>query len=202
MSPGLPFPFRRRRGPRTKGQTLVEFALVFPTFIVLLFALIEFAFVLNAMLGVSFASREAALTAAEAGNNADADCAILRKIDASITAPADRSKISSVEIYLSQANGLPVQPEKKIVYVRGGSLACPLSDGTPDFLSWSYSFGAYAFNTRCNILAGCGTKTVDTIGVEINYTYAWKTPLPNLLPMSGPGYNFHIGNAMRMEPVL
>ena len=52
------------------------------------------------------------------------------------------------------------------------------------------------------MLAGCGTRTVDTIGVEISYVYDWKTPLVSLLPMSGTGYDFHMGNAMRMEPVL
>jgi TadE-like protein len=186
----------------TDGQSLVEFALVFPAFVLILFSVIEFAMVLNAMLGVNFASREAALTAAEAGNNAGADCAILRTIDKSFDAPADKRRITSIEIYLSQADGRPVQPERKIVYVRGGNLSCPLPDGTPATLPYSYSFGSYAYNTRCNVLAGCGTRTVDTIGVEINYVYDWKTPMASLLPSAGDGYTFHMGNAMRMEPVL
>ena len=40
------------------GQSLVEFALVFPIFFILLLGIIEFAFVFNAMLAVNFASRE------------------------------------------------------------------------------------------------------------------------------------------------
>lgn len=192
----------RHHRDRARGQSLAEFALVFPAFVLILFGVIEFAFVLNAMLGVNFASREAALTAAEAGSNAGADCAILRTVDGSISSPADRNRISTVEIYLSQANGLPVQPERKVVYVRGGALSCPLADGTPATVPYSFSFGSYTYNTRCSVLAGCGTKTVDTIGVEISYVYDWKTPLVSLLPMSGAGYDFHLGNAMRMEPVL
>lgn len=193
---------RRRQGPRTRGQTLVEFALILPSFLIILFAIIEFAFVLNAQLGVSFASREAALVAAESGSDAGADCAILRSIQGSITAPADRNRVVNIRIYLSQANGNPVQPVREIVYVRGGALNCPLLDGTPATLPFSYSFGSYTPATRCAVLAGCGTRTVDTIGVEIAYDYEWKTPLPRLLPMSGTGYRFNLGNAMRMEPVL
>jgi hypothetical protein len=181
---------------------LAEFALVFPAFVLILFTVIEFAFVLNAMLGVNFASRDAALTAAEAGNNAGADCAILRTVEASVGAPADKKRVTTVEIYLSQANGLPVQPEKKIVYVRSGSMPCPLPTNSNARLPYSYSFGSYDYRARCPVLAGCGTRTVDTIGVEISYVYDWKTPLVSLLPMSGAGYNFHMGNAMRMEPVL
>lgn len=202
MTPGLSYSPRHLRRRRQRGQTLVEFALVLPVFLVILFGVIEFGFVLNAQLGVSFASREAALTAAEAGSDATADCAILRSVQGTITAPADRSKVTSVRIYLSKANGTPVTPVKEIVYVRGGSLSCPLLDGTPATLPYSYSFGSYTYNTRCAVLAGCGTRTVDTIGVEITYDYDWKTPLPKLLPLSGPGYTFRLGNAMRMEPVL
>jgi Flp pilus assembly protein TadG len=198
----MALPFRRPRDHRAKGQSLAEFALVFPAFVLILFSVIEFAFILNAMLGVNFASREAALTAAEAGNNADADCAILRTVEASIGSPADKNRVTTVEIYLSKANGTPVQPERKYVYVRQGSMPCPLPTNANARLPYTYSFGSYAYNTRCNVLAGCGTKTVDTIGVEISYVYDWKTPLVSLLPMAGPGYNFHMGNAMRMEPVL
>ena len=38
-----------------RGQSLVEFALVFPFFIVILFGVIEFAFALNAVLSIDFA---------------------------------------------------------------------------------------------------------------------------------------------------
>jgi hypothetical protein len=62
---------RRRRGVPTgndrngAGQTLVEFALVFPLFITLMLFIIEFAFVFSALLGVNYASRNGALIAAE-----------------------------------------------------------------------------------------------------------------------------------------
>ena len=50
------------------GQSLVEFALVIPIFLVLLMAVIEFAFLMNGQLSINYATRDAALIAAEAGN--------------------------------------------------------------------------------------------------------------------------------------
>jgi Flp pilus assembly protein TadG len=48
----------RRR--RSRGQSLVEFAIVFPIFILVLFGLIEFSFMLYSQMTVSNAAREAA----------------------------------------------------------------------------------------------------------------------------------------------
>ena len=79
VSGGYKGSLRRSKGSR--GQSLVEFALVFPIFFTLLLGMIEFAFVFNAILAVNYAARDAALAAAEAGDRSGADCIIL---DASI----------------------------------------------------------------------------------------------------------------------
>ncbi|HEY8813554.1 MAG TPA: TadE family protein, partial [Candidatus Dormibacteraeota bacterium] len=48
------------RRPRNRGQALVEFAIVFPIFILVLFAVIEFSVMLYSQMTVSNAAREAA----------------------------------------------------------------------------------------------------------------------------------------------
>ena len=54
-------PFRRRREqPRTRGQTLVEFALVLPIFLLILFALIDVGRWVYAQNSLNEATREAA----------------------------------------------------------------------------------------------------------------------------------------------
>jgi hypothetical protein len=189
----LALPLRRRRNERARGQSLAEFALVFPFFMVILFGVIEFAFVLNASLSVEFATRDAALAAAEAGTTPGADCSILKVVEASIGAPADKNAINNVTIYKSDPNGNPLGP--KNVYSRGGGSVCP---GMPYKV---VSLG-YLEKDRCNVLATAVCGGVDTIGVEVSYVYAWKTPLARLLPMTGPGYTLVTNNAMRMEPVL
>jgi Flp pilus assembly protein TadG len=197
---GQPASRSRRSG---RGQSLVEFSLVFPFFLILLFSVIEFSFALNALLSVDFATREAALAAAEGGTQTGADCAILRAIERSVQAPADSDALTQVRIFRATANGDPASPLKEIVYSRGGAMSCPLSDGTPATLPYSYASGSYTAATRCSTLAGCGpgSTTVDTIGVQATYNYQWHTPLPSLWSRPGTGYVITNGNAMRMEPV-
>ena len=177
-----------------RGQSLVEFALVFPLFIIALLATIEFSFALNAVLAVDFASRDAALAAAEAGNGDGADCSILKAVDSSLTAPASSSSITEVRIFKSDSNGTPLGPAD--VYDVSCAAACA---GMPYHLVSE----TYPNSDRCNELAGCNVQTsVDTIGVQVTYAYTWKTPLHGILPMAGDGYHVVRSNAMRMEPVL
>ena len=55
---------RRQSSSRTQGQALVEFALVVPILVLLLLAIIQFAFIFAAQTGVTNAVREAARLAA------------------------------------------------------------------------------------------------------------------------------------------
>ncbi len=100
-----------------RGQVAVEFALVFPIFILLIIGLIEFAFAFNALLSVNFASRDAALLAAESGANTGSDCVILNSIDADVQLPASRIRISQVRIYWADDQGAELAAN---VYSRTG----------------------------------------------------------------------------------
>ena len=119
--------FGRRRRDRARGQTLVEFALVIPLFIVMLVGIIEFGFAMNAVLAVSFATREAALVAAEAGSADGADCMILTKVEESISAPSDDRNITRVLIFKSDHNGTRLATN---TYARTGSTTCTYSGGS------------------------------------------------------------------------
>lgn len=191
---------RRRAERNSRGQSLVEFALVVPLFMVLLIGIIEFSFALNALLAINFATREAALIAAEAGNAAGADCVILTKVEEAISAPADDGNISEVRIFKADKNGNQLSAN---VYARSGSTTCTFAGGTTLTVPYSMVGGpGYAEAVRCNVLAGCGSGGVDTIGVRIDYQYSWRTPLSGLLSLSGSGYSLTKANSMRMEPIL
>ncbi len=88
-----------------RGQSLVEFAFVLPIFMLLMLFIIEFAFVFSALLGVNYASRNAALAAAEGGDDPLADCAILNEVESSVGSPGDRSNILQVVIYRTDQSG-------------------------------------------------------------------------------------------------
>lgn len=193
-------------GPGHDGQTLVEFALVLPIFFTLLIGVIEFALVLNSLLGINFASRDAALVAAEAGNSLGADCAVLRTVQDRVDAPADDNNIIDVTIYRSDTVGraIPAGSPAQNVYARGGAMTCPVPGNVTATIPF-HPVGSigYLETSRCNTIAGCGPgRPLDHIGVQIRYAYSWHTPLSGLIGLSGNGYTLVKSNAMRMEPVL
>ena len=197
---------RRRVGPggspRGAGQTLVEFALVFPLFIMLVLFIIEFAFVFSALLGVNYASRNAALAAAEAGDDNLADCIILREVEDSIGAPGNKENITTVTIYRTDQSGSTRLAT--LVYTRGGTTTCTKGTTTLS-VPYSTSTGTYTPAKRCNVLSGCVidgvARKIDTIGVDIAYAHSWITPIRNF-GLAGTGVTLTQSNAMRMEPIL
>jgi Flp pilus assembly protein TadG len=198
-----PRPLIRPRRRET-GQTLVEFALVFPLFLVMIFALIEFTFVFSGMLGISFATRDAALVAAEAGNASGADCVAIQAVDRAVGAPASDDRIQTVTIYRADRNGVEVAGESN-TWARGGSTTCPNGSTVP----YTRQTNGYPETGRCNVLNGCGASRpgLDTIGVRVTYLHAWVTPLaglsgPGFGGQGGSGFSLSQSNSMRMEPVL
>ena len=116
--------FRLRPGWCTRGgQTLVEFALVFPIFMMLLMSVIEFAFIFNATLATNFASRNAAFVGAESGANTLADCAILAQVEQNLGAPNNPANIQSVTIYRADRAGNPVSGAQNVYAGRNHGLA-------------------------------------------------------------------------------
>ena len=197
------------RRPRDAGQVIVEFALILPVFLVLLLSVVEFAFVFNAILSVNFAARNGALLAAEAGNAVGADCIILRGIEGDVTAPADSSRISQVEIYRATPTGAVYPGSSPTLYTRTGTTTCTYPDRPPITVPYALSAGAngYPASIRCNVLKGCPVDAkglshsgVDHVGVRISYNHPYKTAIRNLF--TGPSLDFDRANSMRMEPIL
>lgn len=194
---------RPARAGRSRGQAMVEFALVIPIFLILALAVIEFAFVFNAVLATNFASRTAALLAAEAGNGSGGDCVILRSIESEINAPADNARVLEVDIYWADTNG-DQKGGAATRYARTGSTTCTYPDSSTLTVPYSRTANGYPEADRCNVLSGCSVAHpgLDMIGVRVRYSHVWKTPLHNFLPGNDTGYLFERSNAMRMEPVL
>lgn len=213
---------RRPTGDRRPGagQALVEFSLVLPLFVVLLLAVIEFAMVFSSLLDVNYASRNAALIGAEAGNRLGADCAILDSIATSINAPANASNITEVDIFDSNAQGQPVNPgtgavdsSQVNVWMHTGSTACSYN-GRSFSVPYTLQSAGYPEASRCDYLnaAACVppryNDTLDTLGVKITYDYKYFTPLGSAIQLLGLGNGMNLSwtftqtNEIRMEPVL
>ena len=204
----------RRRKPAVseQGQSLAEFAMLAPLFMLLVIGLIEFSFAFNASLNTNYASRAGGLIAAEAGNASAADCLILDAIDGAISSPTDRSHVAQVDVQRTNASGSSVYGTSS--YRRTGSMTCTRTDGTTVTVPYSSTASGYPTSQRCNVLPpyGCPTltparTTVDTIAVQVTYTYNWHTPLGSLLRMfggslNGSGMSFVARNIFRIEPIL
>ena len=151
------------RRPNSKGQALVEFAFVFPLFMVLLVAVIEYGFLMNATLASSYATRDASLIAAEAGNAAGADCAILKKIEDDINGPSDPANITTVQIYWADPVTGAIKGGNVDTYTRS---ATPTLSCTVGGVSFNLDYGAsptlnYLYSSRCNVINGasCASAT-------------------------------------------
>jgi Flp pilus assembly protein TadG len=179
------------------GQTLVEFAMVIPIFLTILISIVEFAFMFNAILATDFVSRDAALVAAEAGDQVGADCVILASVDADMGAPAGRTQIQSVEIYRTNAAG--TQQGSATIYERRSSFDCVLPDGSTATIHYTRTQNGYPETSRCNVLAGCGGQPLDHVAVKVTYRYVYKTPIGASF---GPYLTVVRSNSMRMEPIL
>jgi Flp pilus assembly protein TadG len=185
--------------------TLVEFAIVLPIFVTLLFAMIEFGVAFNAELAINRASQSAALVAGQAGPDSDADCVILARIESQLQAPLDKNNVLQVKIFRASTTGNGVLASS--TYARSGTKDC----GTYS-VPYSATSSGYPPSQRCNVLAGCPTltpprSTVDKIGVQITYRHVPVTPMRSLLSFlggSGSGFDwtFTKQNESRMEPVL
>jgi Flp pilus assembly protein TadG len=197
--PRLRRPTSRTRKTATRGQGLVEFAVVFPLFWTVLIALIEFSFGFQSVLAVSFASRNAAVIASEAGPAAMADCAILRSIESDVTAPSSAGQIQKVDVYWTDSNGV-VKAGATTTYTRSTSSTIPCSVNNVSFtVPYTRTADGYPMATRCSIRSGCsGHVGVDTVGVKITYLYPFHTPYGAVL--GGTGWTLGRSSEMRMEP--
>jgi hypothetical protein len=184
---------------------MVEFSLVFPLFILIVIGLMEFGVAFNALLSVNFASRDAALLAAEAAADSGADCIVLNSVEQDVGAPSSSARIDEVRVYWATDTGGVMPGNPVNVYRRSGSTTCNFPDGTSLTVPYSLvGVAGYPEADRCDVLGGCGGAhdSVDTIGVSITYSHVWLTPLANLVSLGGTGFQFTHSNAMRMEPSL
>lgn len=179
----------RRQGTTTgqDGQSLVEFALVMPLFVILVMGLIEYGFLYNNILTVQFASRQGVSAAAQAGAEDGADCSILKAVEAALQTPVNRTSVEAVEIFQSDPDGAVI-PGRINRYVRSGTLDCPGTGTQPYTL---VDTEGYPQVDRHDALS----EGLDLVGVHIDYVYYGITPLG-----AGRTWTVSDGSTLRMEP--
>jgi hypothetical protein len=177
----------QRRRDQEDGQSLVEFALTLPLFMLMLMAVLEFGFLYNNILTVQYASRQGVSAAAQVGGEDGADCAILKAVESALQAPIDKARITAVEVFQSDANGDAI-PGKVNRYTRTGLLDCPGTQSQPYSLVGSEGYPQQS--RRDSLVDG-----LDVIGVHIEYVYVAVTPVA-----AGRSWALSDGATLRVEP--
>jgi Flp pilus assembly protein TadG len=169
------------------GQGLVEFTVLVPAFMLLLFGMLEFGFVFSHNLTIEYASREGARTGAALANG-NGDAAICASADGQIIAAVERvlkssgspvvlSGITSIKLYKATSAGAPTSAAETSTWTyqaAGG----PTVDGIAlDFVESQSSTW-----TPCTRNNGANP---DSIGVSLDYTYQLTTPLAGVVAFFG-----------------
>lgn len=157
---------RRRQGSR--GQALVEFALLVMALMFIVVGATDISTLLDDHLNVVYAARAGARTGSVIGAYAPstapytADCAIIGAVQSALTSNRD-VQVSKIAIYKADAQGQPVSSSLEDIYA--GNAVCN-SDG-------SISPGA----TQVGWPPACRNNTAfveDSLGVAITYSYTYQ----------------------------
>lgn len=174
------------RTTRGRGQSLVEYAMTVPVFLLILLGMLEFGFAFSHHLTMEYSTREGARTGASLANgSAMVDCAI---IDDHVVAAVQRvltgagsqvalASIGEIRIYKADSTGQEVGPRN--VWKPGAGPT--VEDAQLQFAKVSTGWDAC---TRKNTTVSPSDR-VDSIGVSITYDYDFVTPLGSLMGIVG-----------------
>ena len=162
---------RRRAGER--GQSLVEFTLILPVFLLVLLGMLEYGSAYDHRTAMAYAVREGARVGASLGNGGSSpgtvDATIVAAVQRGLTNPILIENITSIDIYKSDPSGRPV-PGMIDSYDKNGNLI-----GTAGWPAASRIVG----------LSG------ESIGVRVRYDFHPITPLGTVMGVifsPTPGY--------------
>jgi Flp pilus assembly protein TadG len=167
-----------------RGQSLVEFSMVVPVFLLLILGMLEFGIAFTHDQTLAYATREGARTGAALAvgttsypcSTADFDSPVIaavQRILESAGSPVDVSKVG-ITIYKAKADGTSTGATNTWVYAKGGG---PVVDGVPlDFKQTSAGW------PPCSRVNG---DPADAMGVAITYEYDFRTALGGMFRFFG-----------------
>jgi Flp pilus assembly protein TadG len=149
---------------REGGASLVEMALVMPVLLLILFGIMEFGLAFRDILGASQAAREGTRIAALAGNDPDADCAVIDGISDFLAANIDA--LDRVEIFRADSAGKQIISQTNVY---------TFSTGDPgDCTDWNSIIQWPSTSRKTTV----GSQSLDIVGVRVLLDHDWVTNFP------------------------
>ena len=179
---------RGRRG-RERGQSLVEFTLILPVFLLVLLGMLEYGSAYDHRTAMAYAVREGARVGASLGNGGSSpgtvDATIVAAVQRGLTNPILIENITSIDIYQADAAGKPVSGKIDSYDKDGNQIGSP---------GWPAASRVVGLNG-------------DSIGVRVRYDFHPITPLGTLMGVifsPTPGYSIipmADSSVMHLEPI-
>ena len=181
---------------RSQGQALVEFALIAPLFLVLIFGVVEFALI-NASIGAfNFAAKEGARYEAIIGNGAPV-------VATPPAPPLDQWVVN--DVILPHVTGVVMAQMNEVIVYRadetgncfsGGPPPCSVSPTYEDILqnvsgTWQTTSNTWTINRNTQL------SNADYVGVYISYTYTYLTAF---FAVTTPTVGLSATSVQRIEP--
>lgn len=186
------------RGTGERGQSLVEFSMLVPLFLILLLGMLEFGIAFNHQLTLGYATREGARIGADlvngggtlgcntgqSPNAANVDQVIIEAVNRVLTStgsPIPLSQVTQIRIFQANSTGGDTLGKDNNWSYTASPYTLP--DGTQiNFTPGTQAWGAC---NRSNVVGHTYSNAVDSIGVSISYTYQMTTPLASALGLVG-----------------
>jgi hypothetical protein len=179
-----------------RGATLLEFALVAPVLLLLIFGAFEYGMFFKDYLTVSNTTRTGARVGSAAGSSADADYQILQAVKAAATAlPGGANAIQQISIYRASSTG------------GGPTSTCQTTSSITDkcntYTASVFTQPATKFGCGTGSLdsAWCPTTRVDSQALGPDYIGVWvKTTHGFVTKLFGTSKTITDSVVMRIEP--
>ena len=183
---------------RERGATLLEFALVAPVLLLLIFGAFEYGMFFKDYLTVSNTTRTGARVGSAAGSSADADYQIIQAVKAAATAlPGGANAIQQISIYKASSTG------------GGPTSTCQTTSSAADkcntYTASAFAQPATSFGCGAGSIdsAWCPTTRVDSQALGPDYLGVWvKTTHTFMTKLFGPSRTITDHVVMRIEPKI
>lgn len=186
-----------RRNPKSeRGASLVEFAMITPLLMILIFGIVEMGLAFRDRLTVASAVQSSARIGSVLGTDADSDYATLQAVTAGLNGQLEPTSLTGVIIYRSDETGAFFPADANHYVYDPGNPACPWDPCPlpgPDFEGYGMPSG-WEPSARNTTL-----PNPDILGVRVLYDHNWVT---TIMPFMSTPASWTEDARVRLEPDL